>query len=83
MKLSKKLKLLRKTQGYTQIELAKTLNVGYSSIQNYECGYRKPNHRFMQKLCQQFPQYALWFMTDDIDVKKTENKALKENGDGK
>ena len=78
MELSKKLKLLRKAEGYTQVALSKVLKVGYSSIQNYECGYRKPNHRFMQKICNQFPEYALWLMTDDIDVRAVENKTLQE-----
>ena len=78
MNLSKKLKLLRKTEGYTQVALSKVLRVGCPSIQNYECGYRKPNHRFMQKLCHKFPEYTLWLMTDDIDVKAVENKTLQE-----
>jgi transcriptional regulator with XRE-family HTH domain len=78
MNFSKKLKLLRKIKRYTQIELAKTLNVGYSSVQNYECGYRKPNHRFMQKLCHQFPEYTLWLMTDIDDVENIKNQAIKQ-----
>jgi transcriptional regulator with XRE-family HTH domain len=78
MNLSKKLKLLRKTEGYTQVALSKVLRVGYPSIQNYECGYRKPNHRFMQKLCQQFPEYTLWLMTDIDDVENIKNQAIKQ-----
>jgi DNA-binding XRE family transcriptional regulator len=78
MKLNEKLKLLRKIKRYTQIELAKTLNVGYSSVQNYEGEHREPNGHFMKKLCQQFPEYALWLMTDDIDVRAVENKTLQE-----
>ena len=78
MNLSKKLKLLRKIKRYTQIELAKTLNVGYSSVQNYEGEHREPNGHFMKKLCQQFPEYALWLMTDIDDVENIKNQSIKQ-----
>lgn len=82
MKINEKLKLLRKAEGYTQVALSKVLRVGYSSIQNYECGYRKPNHRFMQKLCHQFPEYTLWLMTDGVDINSIKNQSIEIDGRG-
>jgi transcriptional regulator with XRE-family HTH domain len=83
MRLSEKVKLIRVSKGYTQKEFAELMKSGLTTITNYEGGHSEPNSKFMQKLCNKFPQYALWLMTDDVDVKKTENKTLKENSDGK
>jgi transcriptional regulator with XRE-family HTH domain len=79
MTLSAKLKLLRSTKGLTQKQLSGLLKISKSSYQNYELNKRKPEYDIIQKFCNQFPQYALWLMTNDIDVKKTDNKTLKEN----
>lgn len=63
MKLSKKVKLARKTKSYKQKEFANLLNCGLTTITNYEGGHSEPNSKFMQKICHKFPQYTLWLMT--------------------
>jgi phage repressor protein C with HTH and peptisase S24 domain len=65
MKISEKIKLLRKTKKYTQIQLAELLKVSEASVQNYENERKKPHIEVMQKLCQKFPKYTNWLMTDD------------------
>lgn len=72
MKLSEKVKLVRKTEGYTQKNFSKLMGSGLTTITNYEGGHSEPNSEFMQKLCQTFPEYTLWLMTgktsgDQID----------------
>ena len=79
MKLNEKLKLLRNTKGLTQKRISELIEVTEGTYQGYEYETHIPEGRVIQKLCQQFPQHALWLMTNDIDVKKTENKTLKEN----
>ena len=83
MKLSKKLKALRILNNCTQKEFAVIVNIAWQSYQRLEYGKNTPAGMVLQKLCNKFPEYALWLMTDDIDVKKTKNKTLKENSDGK
>lgn len=65
MKTSEKLKLLRKTEKYTQKQLAELLGITEQNYQKYEYGKIMPKHEIMQKLCSQFPEYILWLMTDD------------------
>lgn len=72
MKLFEKLKILRKSIKYTQKELSVLLEVGEVTYQKYEYGTMLPNYKIIQKLCNQFPQYTLWLMTDDITAKQTE-----------
>lgn len=74
MKLSEKLKILRKLIQYTQKELSIVLDVGEVTYQKYEYGAMLPNYKVMQKLCNQFPQYALWLMTENIDIKTIKNQ---------
>ena len=83
MEISKKLKALRTLNNCTQKEFATIANIAWQSYQRLEYGKSTPAGRVLLKLCNQFPQYALWLMTDGIDVKKTKNKTLKENSDGK
>jgi transcriptional regulator with XRE-family HTH domain len=83
MKLNEKLKVLRTLNNCAQKEFSELIDVREGTYQGYEYGTRIPGGSVMQKLCQQFPQYALWLMTDDVDVKAVENKALKENKENK
>ena len=78
MKLSKKLKALRILNNDTQKEFAVMVNITGRSYQGLEYGKHIPGGRVLQKLCNKFPQYALWLMTDDIDVKAVGNKTLQE-----
>ena len=72
METSEKLKLIRKTEKYTQKQLAELLGIGETNYQRYEYGTHIPGSDIMQKLCQKFPEYTLWLMTgktsgDQID----------------
>ena len=67
MKFSKKLKLIRKTEGYTQIKIGNLLRIAVMSVQRFEKGEQEPRNKTIKKLCNIHPEYAYWLMTDEID----------------
>jgi DNA-binding XRE family transcriptional regulator len=81
MKLSKKIKQLRKLNNCTQKEFAKLLGIGYTTFQKYETGAVFPRFEWLQKICKKFPEHTLWLIIDDITVKQG-IPALKENEQG-
>lgn len=54
MNIGKKLKKLRNEKGLTQVELGRMLNVGPTSIANYESGYSMPDIVSLAKLADIF-----------------------------
>lgn len=78
MKLSKKIKSIRKTECYTQKEFSKIMKVTDISIQNYENERSKPKTEFIEKICELFPEYAYWLMTDEIDPPKHIDPFIKD-----
>lgn len=77
MNFTQKIKILRAESGYTQKDFAVKLNCATISIQNYESNRKTPNGSLMQKLCNLFPQYALWLMTDIDDISSVKNQQPK------
>lgn len=49
-KIAKKIRILRKTRGYTQQQLADLLGVQRATISNYEIGRRSPHIKELEKL---------------------------------
>jgi len=49
-KIAKKIKILRKTRGLTQQQLAEMLGVQRATISNYEIGRRSPHIKELEKL---------------------------------
>lgn len=54
IKISIKLKELRKLKGVTQFEVAKAISVTESAYANYEQGIREPSYEILVKLCKYF-----------------------------
>ena len=54
MRVSEKIKKIRKEQGLTQAAFAKRLGVSTRTIINYERGERKPSHLFIGTICLEF-----------------------------
>lgn len=48
--IGKKIKILRKTRGLTQQQLAERLNVKRSTISNYEIGRRSPHIKELEEI---------------------------------
>jgi len=51
-KIASKIRVLRKTRGYTQQQLADMLGVQRATISNYEIGRRCPHIKELQKLAE-------------------------------
>lgn len=51
-KIAKKIKVLRKTRGYTQQQLADLLGVQRATISNYEIGRRSPHIKELARLAE-------------------------------
>jgi len=79
MNFAKKIKILRTSCGYTQRELADILDCSTLSVQNYEANRKNPNGLLMQKLCNKFPQYTLWLMTDIDNISEISNQSPTKN----
>jgi len=52
--ITKNIKLYRETHGWSQRELAKKLNVGYSSVSNWELGLNSPSVELLMEMCKLF-----------------------------
>ena len=52
--IGQQIKLHRKRNGWSQVELAKILGVGKSTIANYEKGYRSPRQNTIFQLADVF-----------------------------
>ena len=79
METSKKLKALRILNHCTQKEFAVIVNIAWQSYQRLEYGKHIPGGRVLQKLCNKFPEYALWLMSNGKDVENIKNQVLKQS----
>lgn len=80
MKLNKKIRMIRITERLTQKDFTQLIGVKHDSgiriIENrrHEVGSAK-----IERLCNKFPQYALWLVTDGIDICKIKNQIPTNN----
>jgi len=68
MKLNERLKLIRTTEGFTQVEFAKLIGVSCDAdLRQIESGKRKNiGSDKIEKICLRFPEYALWLTTEQV-----------------
>ena len=67
MKISQRIKLIRTTEGFTQMEFAKLINVSHDSgIRRIEAGKQEHGASKIELICQRFPEYALWLTTGQV-----------------
>lgn len=52
--ISKKIRQLRSEQGWTQKQLSEKLNVGKTTVSNYETGYSEPDLEILSKISKLF-----------------------------
>ena len=64
MKIGEKISYLRKEKSLTQQELANLLNLGCSTIANYEKDYRTPDLDTLKLICEFFKVSADYFIFD-------------------
>lgn len=62
---AQKLKKLRKNHGLTQVQLAKELNIGTSTIGMYESNIRKPSYKVLKNIADFFCVTVDYLIEDD------------------
>ena len=78
MEFNERLRLIRKTEGYTQKEFAKLLNSSEIGIRLYETNKRTPNGWFFMVLGKKFPEYSLWLNTGKTGILQTSPKIVEK-----
>lgn len=66
MKMSQKLRAIRKAEGLTQAKFCEISGLALSTLKNYEGDHREPGLQVMLQITNtpQFQKYTLWLMTD-------------------
>ncbi|WP_063657309.1 helix-turn-helix domain-containing protein [Candidatus Arsenophonus triatominarum] len=68
MKMSQKIKAIRKAEGLTQIKFCKISGIALSSLKNYEGGHAEPGLQPILQITNTslFEKYTMWLMTDKV-----------------
>ncbi len=86
MNLNEKIKLIRKTHGSTQKVFAEILSMPISTLKKYESGDREPSGSALQKIANQFPNFSLWLILNEVAPESGQvapgDEAPKMSGDG-
>ncbi|MEI7063968.1 helix-turn-helix transcriptional regulator [Dickeya chrysanthemi] len=66
MKISQKLKAIRKAEGLTQAKFCEISGIALGTLKNYEGGHQEPGIQVVLQVTntRQFEKYTLWLMTD-------------------
>lgn len=73
--LSNRIRELRKMNGFTQLELANLLNVGQTTVANYEKGIRLPDAAMLNKIASLFG-VTMDFLIGRTGTKETSSKEI-------
>ena len=68
MKISEKLRAIRKAEGLTQKKFCELSGLALSSLKIYEGGHKEPGLQIVKQVVNTplFKKYTLWIMTDEI-----------------
>lgn len=72
-----KLKMARKDQKITQVQLAKTLNVSQGTIANWENGLREPDLSTVQKIAE-ILNVSVDYLLDAVDSSKRPSQKVTD-----
>ncbi|AYH25807.1 transcriptional regulator [Pectobacterium parmentieri] len=66
MKISQKLRAIRKAEGLTQAKFSEISGVAIGTVKNYEGGHQEPGIQVILQVTntRQLEKYTLWLMTD-------------------
>lgn len=69
MKINQRMKLIRTTEGFTQSEFAELIGVANDvGVRQIESGrIKEVGSAKIERICQRFPEYALWLITEQVD----------------
>jgi transcriptional regulator with XRE-family HTH domain len=79
--LSKRLRMARNKNGWTQEQAADKLNISIGTLSGYERGYRSPNPEMIEKLAETYnvtPDYLFGWSKDPKLTQITDPAILKE-----
>ncbi|HAT2782708.1 TPA: helix-turn-helix transcriptional regulator [Citrobacter koseri] len=67
MKISEKLRAIRKAEGLTQKKFCEISGLALSSLKNYEGGHKEPGIQIVTQIVNtpSFKKYTLWIMTGE------------------
>ena len=68
MKINERIKLIRITEGFTQVEFAKLIGVADDvGVRQIESGkIKEVGSAKIERICKRFPEYALWLTTGQV-----------------
>lgn len=66
--VGKRIKILRKNKGMTQLELAEKLGLKANTITSYETGVRVPSDSVILSICRMFRVSESWLRTGDGEM---------------
>ncbi|WGM05004.1 helix-turn-helix domain-containing protein [Arsenophonus nasoniae] len=71
MKMSEKLKKIRKAEGLTQVKFCEISGIALGTLKNYEGGHQEPGIQVVLQVTHnpRFKKYTLWLMADEINPK--------------
>lgn len=78
--ISKKIRQLRKEQGWTQKQLSEKLHVGKTTVSNYETGYSEPDIDMLKKIAKLFNVSVDYILGNDRPVKGTDYTTINVYG---
>lgn len=66
MKVSQKLRAIRKSEGLTQVKFCEISGIALGTLKNYEGGHQEPGIQVVLQVTNSklFEKYTLWLMTD-------------------
>jgi len=69
MKMSEKLKKIRKAEGLTQVKFCEISGIALGTLKNYEGGHQEPGIQVVLQVTHnaRFKKYTMWLMTDEIE----------------
>jgi len=82
-----KIAVLRETESLNRVEFCKLLDVSTSTMTKIERLERKPNLEIIQKVCNAFPEYTLWLMTNQTtpetgQISPVDKRSYRASSDG-
>lgn len=80
MTLSKKLVLLREEKNIDRLELAKILNISYSSVSKYETDMRFPDQEILKKIADYF-EVSIDYLLGRTDLRNPYTKDASSKDD--
>ncbi|HGJ5883939.1 helix-turn-helix domain-containing protein [Arsenophonus sp.] len=69
MKMSEKLKKIRKAEGLTQVKFCEISGIALGTLKNYEGGHQEPGIQVVSQVTHnpRFKKYTMWLMADEIN----------------